>query len=158
MCFWIKTAYMADTFTLCNETNKWMKGPESSVIQCKDALDAFVCTLDYRLEKMWNGEVQHFPLLLKQSAGTVFASLRAELTWHLNLLREEIKNRFTDVSEYLKKEAWVLDPYISTLKDVEYLSCEDELCDLKADSLSKEYFQENGYKKFWIVKGQTVAP
>ena len=113
--------------------------------------------LDYRLEKMSNGGVQHFPLLLKQSAGTLRASLRAEFTRHLNLLREEIKSYFADIGEYIKKEAWVLDPYISTLKDVEYLGCEDELCDLQADSLSKKLFQENGYKKFWIVKGQTVA-
>ncbi|TKS81526.1 hypothetical protein D9C73_015631 [Collichthys lucidus] len=49
-------------FTLYSEMNKWLQGPESNVIECKDALDAFVRELDYRLEKMLNGELQHFPV------------------------------------------------------------------------------------------------
>ena len=68
--FWIKAAYLADTFTLYNETNKRMQGPESNVMQCKDTLDAFVRKLEYRAAKMSNGDLQHFPLLLKQSDGT----------------------------------------------------------------------------------------
>ena len=156
--FWIKTAYLADTFALYNESYKRMQGPESNVMQCKDALDAFSRKLDYRVQKMSNGELHHFPLLLKQSAGTVCASLRTEFTRNLNRLREEIQSRFADISEYLSKEAWVVDPYTFTLKDVEYLGCEDELCDLQADSVAKKYLQENGFKKFWIVKGQAVAP
>lgn len=85
-------------------------------------------------------------------------SLRIEFTKHLNLLREETKSRFADVNEYIAKESWVLDPYNSSLEDVEYLGCEDELCDLQADSVSKKYLQDKGYKYFWIVKGQAVAP
>ncbi|XP_058852033.1 protein FAM200C-like [Acipenser ruthenus] len=103
-------------------------------------------------------ELQQFPLLMKQSGGTVPASLRTEFTRHMNILREEIKSRFADVDEYLSKESWVMDPYICSLEDVEYLGCEDEFADLQADSVSKKYFHENGYKKFWIVKGHAVAP
>ncbi|CAL8332028.1 unnamed protein product [Merluccius merluccius] len=84
-------------FTLYNEMNKRMQGAESNVIQCKDALDAFVRKLDYRVEKISNGELQHFLLLLKQSAGTVRASLRTEFTRHMTLLREEIKSSFADI-------------------------------------------------------------
>lgn len=156
--FWIKTAYLADTFTLYNETNKRMQGPESNIVQCKDALNAFVRKLEYRSGKMSQGDLLQFPLLMKQSGGTVCASLRAEFIRHINLLQEEMKSRFADVDEYLSKEAWVVDPYTSSLQDVEYIGCEDELADLQADSVSRKYFQENGYKKFWIVKGHTVAP
>lgn len=124
---------------------------------CKDALDAFVHKLDYRVEKMSNEELQHFPLLLKQPAGTVRKSLLAEFAQNLNLLRGKINSHFTDIDEYLSKVSWLLDPYNSTLKDVEYLGCEDELCGIQADSVSKKYLQENGYKTFWIVKGQVVA-
>lgn len=70
----------------------------------------------------------------------------------------EIKSHFANVDEYLSKESWVMDPYISSLEDMEYLGCEDELADLQADSVSNKYFQENRYKIFWIVKGHTVAP
>lgn len=47
-------------------------------------------------------------------------------------------------------------PYISSLEDVEYLSCEDELTDLQGN-VSKKYFQENGSKMFWLVKGYAAA-
>ena len=56
------------------------------------------------------------------------------------------------------KASRVMDSYISTLKDVDYLSFEDELCEIQADSVSTKYFQENRYKTFWIVKGHTVTP
>ena len=135
-----------------------MQGPGSNVMQCKDALDAFVRKLEYRAAKMSTGDLQHFPLLLKQSDGTVSASLRTEFTRHMKLLREDIKSRFADIDDYFSKEMWVMDPYISSIEDVAYLGCEDELCDLQADSMSKKYFQENGYKRCWIVKGDTVAP
>lgn len=156
--FWIKAAYLADMFSLYNETNKRMQGPETNIVHCKDALDAYVRKLNYREEKMSKGELQHFPLLQKQSAGTVRASLRTEFTRHMSMLREEINSRFADVSEHLTKESWVLNPYNSSLGDVEYLGCEDELCDLQADSVAKEYLHKMGYKKFWIVKGHSVAP
>ena len=64
--FWIKTAYLADIFSLYNETNKRLQGAESNIMQCKEALDAFVCKLEYRVGKMEKGELQQFPLLLKQ--------------------------------------------------------------------------------------------
>ena len=70
---------------------------------------------------------------------------------------EEFKSCFADIDDYLSKEMWVMDPYISSLEVVAYLGCEDELCDLQADSVSKKYFQEKGHKQFWIVKGHAVA-
>lgn len=94
--FWIKVAYLADTYTLYNETNKQMQGHNSKVIQCKDALDAFVRKLEYRLGKMSKGELQHCPVLLKQSGSTVSASLRTEFIQHMTLLWKETKSRFPD--------------------------------------------------------------
>lgn len=47
--FWIKTTYLADTFSLYNATNKPMQGPESNVVQCKDAEEALVCKLEHRI-------------------------------------------------------------------------------------------------------------
>ena len=135
-----------------------MQGAESTIITCKEALDAFARKLEYRPGKMEKGKLQQFPLLLKQSGGTVPVSVRREFTRHMNLLQEEIKSRFADTDKYVSKESWVLDPFIAKIEDVEYLDCEDELLDIQADSLSKKYFQEHGFKKFWIVKGPSIAP
>ncbi|KAF3837684.1 hypothetical protein F7725_009452 [Dissostichus mawsoni] len=159
--FWIKTAYLADIFSLYNETNKRLQGVESNIIQCKEALDAFVRKLEYRVGKMERGELQQFPLLLKQSRNnpkTVPVSVRREFIRHMNALQKEMKSRFADIDEYVSKELWVLDPFIAKVEDVEYLDCEDELTDIQADSLSKKYFQEKGLQKFWIVKGPSLAP
>ncbi|KAI9545270.1 hypothetical protein NQZ68_037140 [Dissostichus eleginoides] len=52
---------------LYNETNKRLQGVESNIMQCKEVLDAFVRKLEYRVGKMERGELQQFPLLLKQS-------------------------------------------------------------------------------------------
>ncbi|CAM4608403.1 unnamed protein product [Leuciscus chuanchicus] len=155
--FWIKTAYLADIFTLYNETNKRLQGSESNILECKEAIDAFMRKLEYRAGKMSQGHLQHFPLLLQHSGGTVSASLRAEFCRHMTALQEELKSRFADV-DALSKESWVMDPFTSRLEDVEYLGCEDELTELQTDSLSKKYFQENGFKRLWIARGPVVAP
>uniref|UniRef100_A0A4W5NX19 HAT C-terminal dimerisation domain-containing protein n=1 Tax=Hucho hucho TaxID=62062 RepID=A0A4W5NX19_9TELE len=155
--FWIKTAYLADIFTLYNETNKRLQGSESNILKCKEAIDAFMRKLEYRAGKMSQGHLQHFPLLLQHSGGTVSASLRAEFCRHMTSLQEELKSRFADV-DALSKESWVMDPFTSRLEDVEYLGCEDELAELQTDSLSKKYFQENGFKRLWIARGPVVAP
>uniref|UniRef100_A0A3B4YYJ5 SCAN domain-containing protein 3-like n=1 Tax=Seriola lalandi dorsalis TaxID=1841481 RepID=A0A3B4YYJ5_SERLL len=137
--FWIKTAYLADVFTLYNETNKRLQGAEANIMQCKEALDAF----EYRVGKMEKGELQQFPLLLKQCRNnpeTVPVSVRREFTSHMNALQKEIKTRLADTEEYVSKESWVLDPFVANIEDVEYLDC------------------EHGFKKFWIVKGSIIAP
>ncbi|XP_071058434.1 zinc finger BED domain-containing protein 5-like [Pseudochaenichthys georgianus] len=144
-----------------NETNKRLQGVESNILQCKETLDAFVRKLEYRVRKMERGELQQFPLLLKQSQNnpeTVPVSVRREFIRHMNALQTEMQSRFADIDEYVSKELWVLDPFIAKIEDVEYLDCEDELTDIQADSLSKKYFQEKGFKKFWIVKGPSLAP
>ncbi|KAJ4930434.1 hypothetical protein JOQ06_019436 [Pogonophryne albipinna] len=159
--FWIKTAYLADIFSLYNETNKRLQGVESNILQCKEALDAFVRKLEYRVGKMERGELQQFPLLLKQSQNnpeTVPVSVRRKFIRHMNTLQTEMQSRFADIDEYVSNELWVLDPFIAKVEDVEYLDCEDELTDIQADSLSKKYFQEKGFQKFWIVKGPSLAP
>ena len=71
------------------ESNKRLQGTESNIIQCKEALDAFVRKLEYRVGKMEKGELQQFPLLLKQCRNdpeTIPVSVRREFTRHMNAL------------------------------------------------------------------------
>lgn len=51
-----------------------------------------------------------------------------------------------------------MDPFLAKEEDVEYLQAEDELMDIKSNSLLKRFFAEHGYKRFWLVKGLGVAP
>lgn len=51
-----------------------------------------------------------------------------------------------------------MDPFLAKEEDVEYLQAEDELMDIKSNSLLKRFFAEHGCKRFWLVKGLGVAP
>lgn len=73
-------------------------------------------------------------------------------------LQEEIKSRFSDVDEHVAKCAWVMDPFTTQEEDMEYLEAEDELLDVKSNSLLRRFFTEHRYKRFWLVKGPNVAP
>jgi len=52
----------------------------------------------------------------------------------------------------------VLDFYISSLEDMEHLSCDDGFIHRQTDSLSEQMFPGETHKKFWTIKGQSVAP
>ncbi|KAL1277372.1 hypothetical protein QQF64_024045 [Cirrhinus molitorella] len=69
--FWIKTAYLADIFTLYNETNKRLQGSESTILDCKEAIDAFMRKLEYRAGKMSQGHLQHFHCCFNTGSGYV---------------------------------------------------------------------------------------
>lgn len=51
-----------------------------------------------------------------------------------------------------------MDPFLTKKEDVEYLQAEDELMDIKSNSLLKRSYAEHGYKWFWLVKGPDVTP
>lgn len=53
--FLIKTAYLADIFSLYNETNKRMQAADGTVIECKETVDAFVRKVEYRRNKLRKG-------------------------------------------------------------------------------------------------------
>ncbi|KAI7807418.1 TBC1 domain family [Triplophysa rosa] len=63
----------------------------------------------------------------------------------MELLQEQMKSRFSDVDEHVAKCAWVMDPFTAKVEDVEYLDAEDELLDVKTNSLLKRFFTEHGH-------------
>lgn len=156
--FLIKTSYLAEIFSLYNEANKRMQGADASVMECKEAVDAFVRKVEYRKNKLGKGDLQQFPLLLQQSGGKLSDALARQFTRHMEQLQEEMHSRFSDINEHVSKDAWVMDPFLAKEEDVEHLQAEDELMDIKSNSLCKRFYDEHGYKRFWLVKGPGVAP
>lgn len=55
--FLIKASYLAETFGLYNKTNKRMQGTETTIMECKETLDAFVCKVEYRKNKLAKGKL-----------------------------------------------------------------------------------------------------
>lgn len=156
--FLIKTTYLAEIFSLYNETNKRMQGAEANVMECKETVDAFVRKVEYRKHKLANGDLQPFPLLKEQSGGKLPDALVKQFTHHMERLQEEMNTRFSDVNEHVAKDTWVMDPFLAKEEDVEYLQAVDELMDIKSNSLLKRFYAEHGYKQSWLVKGPHVAP
>ncbi|XP_051578028.1 protein ZBED8 [Myxocyprinus asiaticus] len=152
------TSYLADIFSLYNETNKRMQSAEANILECKEIIDSFVHKVEFRKNKLMKRYLQSFPSLLKQTEGNLPESLRKEFTRHMELLQEEMKSRLSDVDEHVAKCTWVMDPFTAKEEDVEYLEAEDELLDVKTNSLLKRFFTEHGYKRFWLVKGPDFAP
>lgn len=156
--FLVKAAYLADIFSLYNETNKRMQGAEGTVIECKEAVDAFVRKVEFRRNKLRKGDLQHFPLLLQQSGGVLPDALTRQFACHMDRLQEEMHSRFSDVNELVSKDAWVMDPFLAKEDDVAHLQAEDELMDIKSNSVCKRFYDEHGFKQFWLAKGPGVAP
>ena len=148
--FLIKTSYLADIFGPFNEANKRMQSADANVMECKETVDAFVLKVEYRMKKMATGDLQQFPLLQQQSGGKLPDALARQFTRHMEELQE--------VNEHVSKDAWVMDPFLAKEEDVEHLQADDELMDIKSNSLCKRFYAEHGYKRFWLVKGPGVAP
>ena len=156
--FLIKTSYLADIFSLFNEAKKRMQSADANVMEWKETVDAFVRKVEYRMKKMATGDLQQFPLLQQQSGGKLPDALARQFTRHMEELQVEMHSRFSDVNEHVSKDAWVMDPFLAKEEDVEHLQAEDELMDIKSNSLCKRFYAEHGYKRFWLVKGPGVAP
>ncbi|KAM4560543.1 zinc finger BED domain-containing protein 5-like [Odontesthes bonariensis] len=156
--FLIKTSYLTEIFSLYNEANKRMQAADANVMECKETVDAFVRKVEYRKNKLAKGDLQQFPLLLEQSGGKLPDALARQFTGHMEKLQEEMHSRFSDINEHVSKDAWVMDPFLAKEEDVEYLQAEDELMDIKSNSLCKRFYAEHGYKRFWLVKGPGVTP
>ncbi|CAL8265425.1 unnamed protein product [Merluccius merluccius] len=125
-----------------------MQGADANVMECKETVDAFVRKVEYRKNKLAKGDLQQFPLLMEQSAGKEPDALARQFIRHMERLQEEMHSRFSDVNEYVPKDAWVLDPFLAKEEDVEYLQAENELMDIKSNSLLKRFYNEHGYKQF----------
>lgn len=108
-------------------------------------MDAVVRKVEYRKNKLAKGDLQQFPLLMEQSGGKVPGALARQFIRHMVRLQEEMHSRFSDANEHVAKGAWVLAPFLTKEEDVEHLQTEDELMDIKSNSLLKRFYDELGY-------------
>ena len=61
--FLTRTLYLADIFSLYNETNKRLQAADANILECKEILDAFVQKVASRKNKLLKHDLQHFPSL-----------------------------------------------------------------------------------------------
>lgn len=127
-------------------------------MECKETVDAFVRKVEYRRNKLGKRDLQHFPLLQQQSGGMLSDALTRQFACHMDQLQEEMRSRFSDIEKHVSKDAWMTDPFLAKEEDVEHLRAEDELMDIKSSSVCKRFYDEHGFKQFWLAKGPGVAP
>lgn len=80
--FLIRISYLADIFSLYNETNKRMQNADANVMECKEIIDAFVRKVEFRKNKLMKQELQHSPSLFKHTGGNLPEHLSHEFTCH----------------------------------------------------------------------------
>lgn len=155
--FLFKISYLEEIFSLY-KANKHMQGTETNVMEYKETVYAFVRKVEYRKNKLVKGDLQLFPWLMEQSGGKLPDALVRQFSHHMERLQEEMNSQYADVNEHIAKDAWVMDLFLAKEEDVEYLQAEDELMDIKSNSILKRFYAERGYKWFWLVKGLDIVP
>ena len=152
-------AYLTDIFDHFNTVNLKMQGRDSTVIECVSATNSFCGHLQLWQKKLKRGETDMFPQMHEIVERCVPEHLCQEFVEHLGKLEEEIQSRFAEV-QYVRKMSFVVEPFSAKTDEVSHLgnSAEEELLDLQHTVGAESFFRTNGYIKFWIEKGQIIAP
>ena len=60
----------------------------------------------------------------------------------------------------VEKLNFVVDPFTATTDDVAHISCtaDEELIDIQNNIVAKRFYDKEGFLKFWLEKGPTLAP
>ena len=157
--FLIRLAYLTDIFDQFNTVNLKLQGRDSTVIDCMSAMDSFCGRLQLWKKKLKRGETDMFPQVGEVLEQSLPQHLCKEFVEHLDKLEEEIQTRFME-AQHVRQMNFVVDPFSAETEDVSRLGnrAEEELLDLQHTVGAESFFKRHGYVKFWIEKGQTIAP
>uniref|UniRef100_UPI00358E95EF SCAN domain-containing protein 3-like n=1 Tax=Myxine glutinosa TaxID=7769 RepID=UPI00358E95EF len=154
-----RVAYLADIFDQPNKLNLKFQGRETHVLLFQDNLRAFISKLQNWRRKVNLGNIAMFEKLcgvMDESEGELDQFLKDEITGHLESREKEFQRYFPDITG--EEVALVRNPFSATL-DVSSLPDEvqDELLDLRNDSLARDLFQEKSVTQFWCAMHQSYS-
>ena len=143
-------AYPTEMFSKFNEVNLQLQGDETSLINAKFALSAFLKKLQLYSRNLGR---RQFPCLtdLEKKTGVKDDDIAVYCT-HLAELHRDISVRFNDLFS-LEILGWVIDPFTEPSTEVP-THLEEELVSLQNDEDLKLKFKTS-YQAFWM---QTAIP
>lgn len=143
--WWLKVAFLSDMFEKLNLLNKSLQGPNENLVSATGKMNAFEKKLAFWKNKLVVNNFESFPMTEKLNNKNMIIE---DIKLTLGNLQESMKKYFPslDVEQY----DWVLNPFgnceakgISTLE-------EEQLIDLREDSVRKTSFVQVEVSEFWI--------
>lgn len=143
--WWLKVAFLSDLFEKLNVLNKSLQGPNENLVTATGKLNSFEKKLVFWKNKLLVGSLESFPMTDKLSNKNMIIE---DIKLTLRNLQKSMTKYFPslDVEQY----DWVLNPFgnceakgLSTLE-------EEQLIDLKEDSVLKTSFLQVELSEFWI--------
>ena len=95
----LRLAYLSDIFDHFNQANLKLQGPETTVIDCKQVINAFCKRLKLWCDKLQHGNTEMFPGLSEILEETLSSSLVKEFVEHMTNVESEITTRFMEIQE-----------------------------------------------------------
>lgn len=143
--WWLKVSFLSDLFEKLNILNKSLQGPNENLVTATGKLNSFEKKLAFWRKKLQSKNFESFPQTEKIANKSMISDVMEKT---LASLQDSMKKYFPslDVEQY----DWVLNPFgnceargLTTLE-------EEQLIDLKEDSVLKTSFNPNEVSQFWI--------
>ena len=143
-------AYLADIFEHLNKINLRLQGPNTNILQFKDALCGLVEKIQNWNRKVNQGNFAMFENLSRFEPSGISAQTQLDISEHLQSLEREFWKYFPDLAEGV--ETFPRNPFLSKL-NIETVPDEvqDKFLDLRNDSAGREIFKEKSLSEFWCT-------
>ncbi|GFT76191.1 protein ZBED8 [Nephila pilipes] len=143
--------------TLCQEMNAEHEGPDTTIMDATEKLQAFLSKMSVWKIRIQNGIYANFQMLDEfifengsRQDSLLLNNLKDEICEHLEVLQVSFEKYF-NLDEITKKdELWIRNPFLCDIDCIEDMDlAKDELIDLKTKSLLKMDFDTKTLGEFW---------
>ena len=147
-------AYLADIFGHLNEINLSIQGPDITIIDAMERLQAFQAKLPLWKRRLETDNFANFPMLeevITQSRinniETLSPSLRGNMCENIDRLQQSFKSYCPDDLNF---ELWIRNPFLADLDAV----CDDDLAkddliELRTMQMLRNDFNSKNVTEFW---------
>uniref|UniRef100_A0A7M4E8X6 DUF4371 domain-containing protein n=1 Tax=Crocodylus porosus TaxID=8502 RepID=A0A7M4E8X6_CROPO len=151
-------AYLADIFNHMNEINLSIQGPEVTIMDATEKLQAFLAKLPIWKKRVEANILANFQMLEEvlyqdgvEIQNSLSISLKRDICEHLETLQNSFKSYF--YLDGIKVEPGICNPFLSDInyiKDIDL--AKDELIDLRTKNLLRLEFNSKSLGEFWSME------
>ncbi|XP_071033014.1 protein FAM200C [Parasteatoda tepidariorum] len=152
-----KLAYLADIFNHMNDICLSIQGPDTTIMDATEKLQAFLLKMSVWKIRIQNGMYATFQMLDEvlfengsQQDSLLLNNLKNEICEHLEVLQVSFEKYFNWDGINIKDELWIRNPFLCDIDCIDDMNlAKDEIIDLKANSLLKMDFDSKTLGEFW---------
>lgn len=155
--FICKLAYLADIFNHMNDICLSIQGPDTTIMDATEKLQAFLLKMSLWKIRIQNGIYANFQMLDEvlfengsRQDSLLLNNLKNEICEHLEVLQVSFEKYFNSDGINIKDELWIRNPFLCDIDCIDDMNlAKDELIDLKTKSLLKMDFDSKTLGEFW---------